>query len=151
MKWLLRFIGWATVFAVPCFLLSRPWQGALGALATRIVALFGIQIDMQEVQIMAPFDLGIYLAMCLASRNAPALARRRAIERGGLIVVLLELMTVVGAVLLFFAMGSRREGSSPGLRFAETLIEFVPWASATAVWLAWLGNWELPAAVSGSR
>jgi hypothetical protein len=150
-KWLLRFIGWATVFAVPCFLLSHPWQGVLGALAVRIVSLFGIQIEMQEVQVMAPFDLGIYLAMCLASRNAPALERRRAMERGGLIVLLLELLTVVGAVLVFFAIGSGGEQSSSALRFSEYLIEFVPWASATVIWLAWLGRWELPATVTDTR
>jgi hypothetical protein len=142
-KWLLRFIGWATLFALPCFLLSGPWQRVLGSLASNLVSLAGIQVEMQEVQVMAPFDLGIYLAMCLASRTAPAIERRRAMERGGLIVVGLELVTVVAALLVFYGMGGKG-GDSPGLRFAEHLIEFVPWASASAIWFVMLGRWELP-------
>jgi len=143
-KWLLRFIGWATLLAIPCFLLSDPWQRALAALAENIVNAFGAKIEMQEVQIMAPFDLGIYVAMCLASRNAPPLARRMALERGSLLVLALELLTVIAAVLLYFAFPAGSSRETGGLRLTEYVIEFIPWASATVVWLIMLGAWELP-------
>ena len=92
---------------------------------------------------MAPFDLGIYCAMCLASRNAPPLAQRAALERGGLLVVALELFTLIAAVLLYRALPTSA-GESGGLRVTEYVIEFVPWASAIVVWLIMLGAWELP-------
>lgn len=151
MKWLLRFIGWATVFAVPSFLVSGPWQRALGAIAEHVVGWVGVHIEMTEVQIMAPFDLGIYLAMCLASRRAPPGVRRMALERGGLIMVGLEVVTVVASVLLYYAMGGGIHPNPRALRLTEYVIEFVPWASASTVWLAMLGAWELPLAAATGR
>lgn len=144
MKWALRFLGLATLFAIPCYFLTGPWQRVLGSLAASILSRFGIQIEMSEVQIMAPFDLGIYLAMCLASRRAPAIARRRAIEWGSILMVLLEIATIVVAVLIFFALQNRDPTADSGLRLMQNVIEFVPWASATTVWLIMLGAWELP-------
>ncbi len=144
MRWTLRFLGFATLFAIPCYLVSGPWQRALGAIAASIVSRFGIQIEMQDLEIMAPFDLGIYLAMCLAGRRAPPLARRRALEWGAILMVLLEIVTVTGAVLLFFALQNRAHAPGAGVRLMQTVIEFVPWASATTVWLVMLGAWELP-------
>ena len=143
MKWLLRFIGWATLFAIPSYLLSGPWQRALAAVAEAAVNLFGARIEMQEVQIMAPFDIGIYAAMCLAGRRAPPLARRAALERGALLMLALELVTVIAAVLVYRTLPAG-VGDQGALRLAETVIEFVPWASATVVWLIMLGAWELP-------
>lgn len=147
MNWLLRFLGWATLFAIPSFALSGPWQHALGAIAEHVVGWVGIRIEVTEVQVMAPFDLGIFLAMCLASRRAPPAARRRALERGGLLMVALEVVTVVASVLVYYALGGQRD--SRALRLTEYVIEFVPWASATTVWLAMLGAWELPLPDSG--
>ncbi len=150
MRWLLRFLGWATLFAIPSFLLSGAWQRALGAIAGHVAGWAGMRIEVAEVQIMAPFDLGIFLAMCLASRRAPARARRTALERGSLMVVALEVITVVASVLLYGALGGGRP-DSPALRVSEYVIEFVPWAGATTVWLVMLGAWELPLAGGEGR
>jgi len=145
-KWVLRFLGLATLFAVPCFFLSRPWQHAIGVAASAVLSRFGIDIEMSELQIMAPFDLGIYLAMCLASRRAPAFARRRAIEWGSPLIVALEILTVVIAVAIFFGIHGTHDPTSASFRAMQYVIEFVPWASATTVWLLMLGAWELPLA-----
>jgi len=147
-KWALRFLGFATLFAIPCFFVSGPWQKALGFLASTFLSRFGIEIEMTEIQIMAPFDLGIYLAMCLASRRAPPLARRRAIEWGAILMILLEFATVVAAVLAYFAFEQRGPNPGAGTRLMQNVIEFVPWASAATVWLLMLGAWELPLGVT---
>lgn len=137
MKWTLRFLGFATLFAIPAFFLSGPWQRVLGQIATAVLSRFGIHIEMSEIQMMAPFDISIYLAMCLASR-------RRAIEWGFIAMVLVEIFTVVAAVLAFFALQHGGGGTAPGPRLTQQVIEFVPWASAATVWLLLLGAWELP-------
>lgn len=149
MKWTLRFVAFATLLAIPCFFLSKPWQHVLGRIASGLLGAFGLSIEMQEVQLMAPFDLGIYVAMCLASRRAPPLARRRALEWGIPLMTLLELVTIVVAILVYFALAKQPAGERAALRAAENLIEFVPWASATTVWLTMLGAWELPLARLG--
>jgi hypothetical protein len=143
-KWTLRFLGFATLFSIPAFFLSGPWQKVLGRIASGVLSSFGIEVEMSEVEVMAPFDIGIYLAMCLASRRAPPLERRRAIEWGLIAMVLIEIATVVGAVLLFFALERRTGGEAAGTRLMQQVIEFVPWASAATVWLLLLGAWELP-------
>jgi len=147
-KWTLRFLGFATLFAIPAFFVSGPWQRALGQIATAVLSRFGIDIEMSEIQMMAPFDISIYLAMCLASRRAPGIARRRAIEWGIVAMVLVEILTVVSAVLAFFALAHGGAGAAPGSRLTQQVIEFVPWASAATVWLLMLGAWELPIPVS---
>ena len=149
MKWTLRFLAFATLLAIPCFLVSKPWQHLLGRIASGVVGGVGLSIEMQEVQLMAPFDLGIYVAMCLASRRAPPLVRRRALEWGIPLMVLLELLTIVLAILVYFALAKQPAGEGAAMRVAENLIEFVPWASATTVWLMMLGAWELPLARLG--
>ena len=145
MKWALRFLGLATLFALPCFWLSRPWQHALGAAASTVLAWFHVDVEMSEVQVMAPFDLGIYLAMCLAGTRAPALAKRRAIEWGAPLIVGLEVLTVVAAVAIFHALHGAEDPNSESVRVVQYVLEFVPWASAVTVWLVMLGAWELPA------
>lgn len=148
MKWALRFIGFATLLAIPCFFLTGPWQRALGAVAAGVVGVLGHPIDVSEVQIMAPFDIGVFVAMCLASRRAPALARRRALEWGIPIMIVLEVLTIVVAVLGYFAFHREGAANDAGGRLVSSLIEFVPWASATTVWLLLLGAWELPLAAT---
>ena len=145
MRWVLRLLGLATLFALPCFWLSRPWQHALGAIATTVLSWFHIDVEMSDVQVMAPFDLGIYLAMCLAGTRAPAVARRRAIEGGAPLMVALEIVTVVAAVAVFYALHGAQDPNSQSVRVVQYVLEFVPWASAVTVWLVMLGAWELPA------
>ena len=82
--------------------------------------------------------------MCLASRRAPALARRRAIEWGLFIMAGIEIVTVVVAILIYFALSKLSSTPDSGMRPMEYLIEFVPWVSAVTVWLLLLGAWELP-------
>ena len=145
MKWALRFLGFATLFALPCFWLSRPWQHALGAVAGTVLSWFRIDVEMSEVQVMAPFDLGIYLAMCFAGTRAPALAKRRAIEWGAPLIVVLEVLTIVAAVAIYYGLHGAAELNADRFRVVQYVLEFVPWASAVTVWLVMLGAWELPA------
>ena len=149
MSWLLRFIGFATLFAIPAFFLSGPWQAVIGRIASAMLEPLGIHVELSVVEIMAPFDVGIYAAMCLASRRAPAQARRRALEWGIPIMIALEVLTVAAAIALYFALA--RSGESAAVRTMTSLIEFVPWASATTVWLVLLGAWELPVTAALGR
>ena len=146
MKWTLRFILFATLFALPCFWLSAPWQRVIGIAASAVLHPFGIDVEMSQLQIMAPFDLGIYLAMCLAGTRAPAIVRRRALEWGLPLLVALEVLTVVVAIAVYFALHGSQDPSSATFRTMEYVLEFVPWASAVTVWLLMLGAWELPLA-----
>jgi len=81
-KWLLRFLLWATLFSIPCAFVSHAYQRGLARVAMVVLAAVGQGVEIDEVQVMAPFDLAILAAMCLASLGAPWAARRRALLIG---------------------------------------------------------------------
>jgi len=125
----------------------KAYQEALAALAVRIFEIAGaparVGVDLHE-----PFSLGLYAAMCLASRNAPRHIRMRAVAIGVPALAAFGLL----AVLVFVVANRLTTGHAGGnegaaSRFIESTLETVPWVSAPALWLALLGRWELPAGV----
>ncbi len=144
MKWLLRFILWATALAVPCWFVSHAYQKALARAAAIVFSAFGQGVDIQDVEVMAPFDLGIFAAMCLASLAAPWPERRRALYVGLPLLVALEVLTVVLGIVVYMVLPQQSKQLETSLRLTGYLIESIPWVSATGVWLLLLGAWELP-------
>ena len=141
MKWLLRFLLWATLLSVPCLFVSHAYQHGLARIAMATLAATGVEVD--DVQMMAPFDLAIFAAMCLASLAAPWAARRRALAIGLPALAAIEVLTVVlgiGVTMLWPENSPQLEAS---LRLTGYLIETVPWVSAALMWLLLLGAWEL--------
>lgn len=144
-RWLLRFVLWASVLALPCWWLSAPWQSALAAAASAPFALFGMRIEMLDFNVSAPFDLGLYFAMVLASVRAPRVRRRRAWWIGVPSVIVIEILTVAISMGIVLASGSRPL-FEVAMRVMPYLVETIPWVAAPAVWLVLLGPWELPEA-----
>jgi hypothetical protein len=151
MKWLGRFILWSTLLAIPCWLISHGYQRALARAASLVFAACGQTVAIDDIEVMAPFDLGIFAAMCLASLTAPWLARRRALLVGVPILVALEVLTVVLGIAVYMVWPQNSKQLEASLRLTGYLIESIPWVSATVVWLLLLGAWELPLAPQPPR
>ena len=156
MKWLLRFLLWATLLSVPCAFVSHGYQRGLAQVAMAVLAVFGQGVEIEDVQVMAPFDLAIFAAMCLSSLSAPWPARRRALLIGIPALAGIEVLTVVAAIAVSMAWPEGSSGLAASLRLTGYLIETIPWVSAAVVWLLLLGAWELrmapePARARGSR
>jgi hypothetical protein len=146
-KLLARFLGWASILAFPCYLAMRPYQDALASLAMRIFEIAGAPARV-EVDLHEPFSLGLYAAMCLASRSAPRHIRMRAVAIGVPALAAFGLL----AVLVFVVANRLTTGHAGGnegaaSRFIEATLETVPWVCAPALWLVMVGKWELPQAV----
>lgn len=141
--WLPRFIVWASLLAVPCWWISTSWQSALAAVASAPFAWFGMRIEMLAFNVSAPFDLGLYLAMVLASRRAPARRFRRAWWIGIPVILAAEVITVSGAMALVLLSGNQ-DVFRMTMRIMPYLVETIPWVAAPLTWLALLGSWELP-------
>jgi hypothetical protein len=142
-KWLLRFLLWATLLSLPCALVSHAYQRGLARVATVVLAAAGQGVEIDEVQVMAPFDLAIFTAMCLASLAAPWPMRRRALAIGLPVLVALEVLTVTGGIAFsaFWPHSSSQLDAS--LRLTGLVMETVPWVGGVTVWLLLLGAWEL--------
>jgi hypothetical protein len=151
MTWLLRFLAWATLLALPCWLVSRPYQRGLGAAAGALLVLAGHAVEVQDVQLQAPFDLGIFAAMCLATRRAPRRERARALGLGLPLLAALEALTVAVGIGLIVSAPARREAQDWAQRLSGYALETVPWVSAAFLWLALLGAWELRRFVPSGR
>ena len=143
MKWLLWFLLWATLLSVPCTFVSRPYQRGLSRVAATVLAIAGQEVEIDDVQVMAPFDLAIFAAMCLASLSAPWAARRRALLIGLPALVGIEVIAVVLGVGVSMIWPENSPQLEASLRLSGHVIETVPWVSAAVVWLLLLGAWEL--------
>jgi hypothetical protein len=150
MMWLARLLGWATLLAIPCFLLTTPYQHALASLAMGLLASAGaparIEVDLHE-----PFSLGLYAALCLASRSSPLRHRLRAVTLGLPALAAWGLLAVL-AFVVANRLATGHAGGDGGVasRFIETMLETVPWVSAPALWFVLLGKWELPRTLHGT-
>ena len=140
MKWLLRFLLWATLLSAPAVLVSGAWQRGLAQVARAALGLLGQDVLIEDVQVMAPCDLAIFTAMCLAT-TAPWRARRKALAIGLPALVGVEVATVVAGVVVHLVWPESSRASS--LRLTGYVIETVPWVSAAVMWLLLLGAWEL--------
>jgi hypothetical protein len=155
-KWLLRFLLWATLLSVPCAFVSHGYHRGLAQVAMAALAVFGQGVEIEDVQVMAPFDLAIFAAMCLASLAAPRAARIRALAIGLPALVGIEVLTVVAGIAVSLLWPEGSSGLDTSLRLTGYVIETIPWVSAAVVWLLLLGPWELrmapePARARGSR
>jgi hypothetical protein len=155
-KWLLRFLLWATLLSIPCALVTHAWQRGLARAAMVVLAAVGQGVEIEEVQVMAPFDLAIFAAMCLASLKAPWAARRRALLVGLPAIVAIEVLAVVAGIGVTLMWPENSPQLTASLRLMANLIETVPWVGAALVWLLLLGAWEIrflpePARGGGGR
>ena len=145
MKWLLRFLGWATVLAPLSWWLGETYHRAL---VTITLGALGIPTDPRALpppEIPPSHVLGVFAALCLASTRAPLARRLVALGVGLGVMVAIELLT--GMLAIHWAMGAAAAGP-PGIeqRFRDHLTALPAWIGAPVVWLLLLGRWELPAA-----
>jgi hypothetical protein len=131
MKFLILFAAWATLAFLPSWFLSHPYQHVLAGAAGRVVAPAGSEIEFQQLELFYPFDLGIYVALCLASTWAPLKRRGRALGIG------LPVKTLMGLMANPAATDAAVEQA---LRFSDAVIRVTGLIAAAAVWFYFLGR-----------
>jgi len=150
-SWFLRFAGWASVLAPLGWMASRSWQGMLAASVNQVLTLFGHPTRLGRVDVGAPLDIGLFVALCLASRRAPARERLRALLVGVPGMVAIEIVFASLAIGMMVARGSRALDTDPVMRAGFLLTDTIPWVSGAVLWGVLLGGWELPIADRTAR
>jgi hypothetical protein len=140
LSWLLRFLGWSTLLAIPAVAVSHAYQGILTGAATALFGAFGLSIEVVDLEMMAPVDLALFTAMVLAGRRAPAARGRRALLAGIPALVAVEIATITLGMALVLATGTR--GFETSMRLLHYLIGTVPWIAAPVAWWLLLGPYE---------
>jgi hypothetical protein len=90
---------------------------------------------------MAPFDIGLFVALCLATTGSSRAERRRAILLGLPIMVAVEVAVVALGIVPTLVSGAAATGPDSGpARLGAYTIESVPWVSALVAWVALIGG-----------
>ncbi len=144
MRWLLRFLAWATVLAPPFWLLGDVYHRALATAALRLLGIPAGTLAFRPPEIPASHVLGVFAALCLASTRAPLKHRLSALllGLGGLIAI--ELLTGLLAIRWTLEGTVRGPVPGPAQRLRDHLTALPAWIGAPVVWLILLGRWELP-------
>jgi len=138
-KFLLRFTGWATLCFVIAWAAHTGWQHQIGSLGARLAAPPGAEIEVVDLELFYPFDLGIFAALCLASTWVPVRNRLRTVAIGLPLLVVAELLSLV--VVFKVLMGGGEAGQAT--RLADGIIRASGLVSASAAWLYFVGRERL--------
>jgi hypothetical protein len=152
MKWLVRFLVWATVLALPVYWIGGAYERMLAVAAMGLLGLSGDLSRMAPPEIPASHVLGVYAAMCLASTRAPLRRRLVAIVAGVVAMIALEIAT--GTIALRWALedaNAAQPVSAALHRLRDYLTSLPAWLGAPLTWLVLLGRFELPRAGRGAR
>lgn len=138
-SFLVRFLLWATVATALAWTVQKPWEQAIAGFAARLASPAGQTIELVDLDVFYPFDLAVYVGLCLASAWAAWPARARAIAIG------LPVLVVVEVAALFTSFRILMDARDPVA--AERLFNGIVRASgpmaAAAVWMLLLGREKL--------
>jgi hypothetical protein len=142
LRFLLAFAGWATLAFFPAWWVSRAWQHALAAVAARLVAPSGTELEMLDLELFYPIDLAVFIALCVASGWTGWARRRRALLVGTPIMVLAELLALAAALAALLHAGATGGAAeqSGAMRLADGLIRVTGLGVAAVTWYALLGR-----------
>lgn len=151
MTWFRRFAAWATLLAPICWLLYHPWQHGLAAVVNGVLTAVGMPTSLERVDVGAPFDVGLFVALCLASRRAPTRTRARALLVGVPLALALEVVFTSLSIATMVMRHSRELQVDPFMRAGFYLTDTIPWVSGAILWVALLGGWEMPAVARADK
>ncbi|HEY3216495.1 MAG TPA: hypothetical protein VGK93_08380 [Candidatus Eisenbacteria bacterium] len=144
MTWWARFLGWASALTAASLLFGEGYRWALAQAAMALIALGGQQVVLQKIEVLAPSDLALFGALCLASRRARWRVRFKALAIGIPSLVAMDVLSVVLGVSFLMYQGAHGP-AAPGIaRWVDGVMAMLPWMSACVLWLLLLGFRELP-------
>jgi hypothetical protein len=148
MKWLLRFLLWATPLT---WLATRFYPQYLRFLSSVAIALFslvGISMRLEQLDVLAPIDLALFAALALSSFDVRWPARLARLFAGLAVLFVLEIVMLMGGLYLFLIRGLP-PGSSGALLF-QNVESLIGWAGAPVVWVVLFRPRQLGTAASRS-
>lgn len=144
MRWLLRFFLWATALALPCWLLADAYHYALAAATLAVLHIPAPASAVPRPDIPASHVLGVFAAMCLASTRASWRRRLAATAAGVAGLMLIEWLTGVVAIRWMMRDAGQPAGPEFLTRLEDNVTALPAWIGAPTLWLALLGDRELP-------
>jgi len=148
MKWLVRFLLWATPLTWLATTFYPQYLRFLSSVALALFALVGIEMRLVRLDVLAPIDLALFAALALSSFEVPWPARLGRLSVGLVLLFLLEIVVLMIGLDLFLIQELPPD-SSGGLFFSN-LESLIAWAGAPIVWIALFRPRQLGTAASRS-
>jgi len=147
-RFLLLFAGWATLAFIPAWWIADAYQHVIAAIAGRLVVPPGSEVEWVSLELFYPFDIGIFVGLCLASTWAAWRRRLRMLGIGTVIMIVLEVVSLAVAMLVILnalAGGGDVSPEQAGQveRLATGIIRVTGLIAASAVWFFLLGRERL--------
>ncbi len=142
-RWLLGVLAWATALAPLCWYLALPYQRWLGETLSYVLPSLGVPIRVTGLGVSTPFEIGLFAALCLASRRTRLAGRLGALLRGLALIVAAELVLFAASFALEFWMGGSRGGGHEAPGVGRSIRELIVWGLAPGIWFLLLGPQEL--------
>jgi len=136
---MLRFMAWATLAFIVAWHLHPAWEHAVAVIGSRLAAPAGSEIEIVDMELFYPFDVGVFVALCLASAWAPRARRLRATAIGIPILFGIEVVSLVVALRVMMASADAEQAA----RFTNAVIRVSGLVAASAAWLYLLGRERL--------
>jgi hypothetical protein len=138
-KFLLRFAAWATLAFLFAWVVHPFWQHVIAAIGAKLAAPRGTSIEIEDLELFYPFDVGVFVGLCLASSWTTPRRRIRAAAIGIPLLVAAEVLTVVVA----FRVLMHPPDQAQALRFVDGIVRVSGLVVALVVWLYLLGREQL--------
>jgi hypothetical protein len=147
-RWfLLKFALWSFGAFVAAWMLHPVWERVIGGIGARLAAGPGQEIEMMDLELFYPFDIGIFVGLCLASTWAPLERRGRAIAIGLLPLIVVEIIALVVSIKAMILVKDPAEGE----RFFDSMVRVSSIVAALVAWLMLLGHEKLSLSAMARR
>jgi hypothetical protein len=135
-----RFLVWSSLLGPAGWMASGPYQQWLSAVVRALSAAMGHRIRINELEVYAPVEIGIFLAMCLATSGVRVASRMRAAVLGVPILILLEIAILLLASLPVMVGGAGSNGEGPLGDLVHYFLKSIVWVDAGLVWAVLLAG-----------
>lgn len=141
MKFLFLLTGWSTLTFGCMWLLAPPYRHVMTKVVERIVTPLVVPPGFRGHYVMFyPFDVGLYVALCLASTWVPFARRLRVIAIGFPVIVVLELLCVAIMMRLTAVPQSSPRVAVEAERVLDGLIRVGDLVMPAGLWVVFLGR-----------
>lgn len=145
MRLLLRLTGWATVLFMLAWTIAHPYQRIITAAAGWIAAPAGSEIEPIDLELFYPFDMSVFVALCLASNWVSWRARLRSAAVGLAPMLAIQVLTLVVVMKVMLASaGQAATQAEATQRLVIAIIRVTGLVAAGCTWAYMLGWQQLP-------
>ena len=137
-----RFLLWSSFLGPLCWMASPSYQRWLASVVQVTTGILGHRIRVDDLDVHAPLEVGIFVAMCLATARATRSRRVRALFIGVPVLVALEVgILIIASLPVILGTASSNAGPIVG-DFIHYFLKTIVWANAGMVWFVLLAGRE---------